>query len=270
MKRIYLATFLITMTLGAAPLTAQPPQQMPAQSAGAGMPSAELVSACVDAQQQVAALATRVNGRLEDARQTNSPQEMRAALADLQATLVEIRARAAQCSPLQAAAQTADPHAGHAIPGTPQKQVAPGTPVVQPGSTTPAPGAPDPHAGHSMPATKAPSEVKSTAKPADPHAGHATRPARKAAPSKPAAKPADPHAGHDTGKPASKLAGKAPAAKPVSKQILVQGCDKPIDPATAPSTTYKGVTYYFCSAEDRLRFIRNPETFLKKKGPQKQ
>lgn len=32
----------------------------------------------------------------------------------------------------------------------------------------------------------------------------------------------------------------------------------------APKTTYKGVTYYFCSAEDRLRSISNPEMYLKK------
>jgi YHS domain-containing protein len=37
-----------------------------------------------------------------------------------------------------------------------------------------------------------------------------------------------------------------------------------IDPAKAPSATYKGKTYYFCSAADRLRFIRNPETYVKK------
>jgi YHS domain-containing protein len=260
------------MALGAALLSAgQSPQRTLAQPAGAGMLSPGLVSACVDALQQVAALAAQVNRRLEDARQTNNPQEMRAALADLQATLVEIRTRAEQCSPLQAAAQPGGPQAGHAGSGAAAKPVAPGTPVVQPGSTTPAPAAPDPHAGHSMPVTKATSAIKPASKPADPHAGHAPPAPKAAAPSKPASKPADPHAGHDTGKPASKSPGTLPAAKPVSKQILDQGCDKPIDPATAPSATYKGVTYYFCSAANRLRFIRNPETYLKmKKGPDKQ
>jgi YHS domain-containing protein len=37
-------------------------------------------------------------------------------------------------------------------------------------------------------------------------------------------------------------------------------------PDNAPTTTYKGKTYYFCSAAERLRFIRNPETYLKAAG----
>jgi YHS domain-containing protein len=45
-------------------------------------------------------------------------------------------------------------------------------------------------------------------------------------------------------------------------------CAQPVDPETAPSTTYKGKTYYFCSAADRLRFIMNPETALKGGGGQ--
>jgi YHS domain-containing protein len=33
-----------------------------------------------------------------------------------------------------------------------------------------------------------------------------------------------------------------------------------------PTTTYKGKAYYFCSAAERLRFIMNPETYLKGAG----
>lgn len=74
-----------------------------------------------------------------------------------------------------ALAQTADPHAGHAMPATPQ-----------PTSSPPA----DPHAGHVMP-SPAPTASQG---PADPHAGH-TMPATEA--------PPDPHAGHDMASPAT-------------------------------------------------------------------
>ncbi|MDP1616596.1 copper resistance protein B [Phenylobacterium sp.] len=69
-----------------------------------------------------------------------------------------------------AAAQAADPHAGHVMPAKPSASS-----PARPAETPAAPA--DPHAGHVMPAQPAPA-------PADPHAGH-VMPA-----------PADPHAGH--------------------------------------------------------------------------
>jgi hypothetical protein len=63
--------------------------------------SPELVTACIEAQQRVVALADQAAARLETARQSNSPREMRAAVAELQAMLVEIRTEAAGCAPLQ-------------------------------------------------------------------------------------------------------------------------------------------------------------------------
>jgi YHS domain-containing protein len=207
-------------------------------AAQATQPSPQLVSACVQSQQQAASLAARVNQRLEAARQTNEAAAMRAAMDDLQAALVELRAALQACDPLQVAA---DPHAGHAMPGT--------TPA-------PAPAAP-----------KAPTPV-------DPHAGHAT-PAKPAAPpaakpgapvAKPTPKPADPHAGHATPVPAKPAAPSAKPGAPAPKETIDPVCAKKVDPETAPSTTYKGKVYYFCSPADRLKFIRNPETWLKK-GP---
>jgi hypothetical protein len=62
----------------------------------------ELVAACVEAQQRVVALADQAEARLETARQSNSPREMRAAVAELQAILVEIRDEASECAPLDA------------------------------------------------------------------------------------------------------------------------------------------------------------------------
>ena len=184
MRRTLAAAFAAGLTWMAAPAMAQHEgHQVPAQQA-ANAPAAELVAACVAAQRHVSSLADGVNGRLEDARQSNSPQQIRAALADVQAALVEIRTRAAACSPLQAASQPADPHAGHTMP----------------------------------------SPAKSGQPPPKP----------------------------------------APESK-AEKETIDPVCGKTVDPGKALSTAYRGKTYYFCSAEDRLKFIRNPETYLKKK-----
>lgn len=42
-------------------------------------------------------------------------------------------------------------------------------------------------------------------------------------------------------------------------------CGMKVDPKTATSATYNGKTYYFCSAEDKAKFEKNPETYMKKK-----
>jgi YHS domain-containing protein len=218
MKRRFIAACAFVLPWGVAAASAQhADHQMPGQQPP-GAPSPSLVASCVASQRQIVSLADLINGRLEEARQSNSPQQMRAALADLQAALVEIRTRAGACSPLQDAAETADPHAGHVMPQTP----APTT------SDTPAP-------------PPAPSAAKpGTAKAADPHAGHTSTPPAKTPP--PASKP-------------------APSPQKEAKDPV---CGKMIDPAKAPSATYKGQTHYFCSAADRLKFIRNPETYVKK------
>ena len=89
------------------------------------------------------------------------------------------------------------------------------------------------------------------AKPADPHARHAAAPA---------AKPADPHAGHAAPPPAK------PATTKFADDPKRLTCSPPVDPDSAPTTTYKGKAYYFCTAAERLRFILNPERYLKEGG----
>lgn len=88
-----------------------------------------------------------------------------------------------------AAAQAADPHAGHVMPAQPA-------------------AAADPHAGHVMPAKPPASSparpAETPAAPADPHAGHVM-------PAQPAATPTDPHAGHVMPAPADPHAGHAMA-----------------------------------------------------------
>lgn len=81
-----------------------------------------------------------------------------------------------------AAAQSADPHAGHTMPAPAPAPTPKPTPKPTP---TPGPvsGPGDPHAGHVMPAEPAPAS--------DPHAGHAMPPPE------PEPDVADPHAGHE-------------------------------------------------------------------------
>lgn len=78
------------------------------------------------------------------------------------------------------------------------------------------------------------------------------------APAKPA--PAKPAAA-----PAPKAATKTTPFATDPKKLV---CAQAVDPDAAPSTTYKGTAYYFCSAADRLRFIMNPERALKGGGGQ--
>lgn len=219
-------------------------QQPPAVDHSAhAAPQAAPAGDCMTAQSKVAVTAASARARLEAARQTNDPAHLRAALDE---AMIALGAMLAATEPCRVAAPASMPHAAH---------------------DAPAAGAP---------AAAAPA----AAKPADPHAGHVapSRPAAKPA-ARPPAKPADPHAGHAAPAPskpstgASKPAPKAastPAAKttPFATDAKKLVCAQPVDPDTAPSTTYKGKTYYFCSAADRLRFIMNPETALKGGGGQ--
>ena len=44
-------------------------------------------------------------------------------------------------------------------------------------------------------------------------------------------------------------------------------CSPPIDPTTAPTTTFEGKTYYFCSANDREEFLKDPRMSLSMMPP---
>ena len=41
-------------------------------------------------------------------------------------------------------------------------------------------------------------------------------------------------------------------------------CGMKVDPKTAPSAAYQGQTYYFCSAEEKAQFEKDPASFLRK------
>lgn len=59
----------------------------------------------------------------------------------------------------------------------------------------------------------------------------------------------------DQNRPAEKKAGKA--TDPV--------CGMDVDAKTAPSTKYRGKTYYFCSPDDQAKFLKSPDAYLSKK-----
>jgi YHS domain-containing protein len=214
--------------------------QHEAHQAGVGQASPEMVQ-CGRVQPVIDAIITAAMARVETARLSNNPAEMRAAVDHLEAALRDIRAQLAPCS---AAAAATDPHAGHAA--TPARP-APVQPVVPGAKAKPTekPAAPDPHAGHSGTA----------AKPGDPGAKGAAG-ASKAAPKTKPSTPSDPHAGHGT-------TGK-PAAEVKDGKVMDPVTGLMVDPATAPKTTYQGQTYYFSSEQSRKEFLTNPAKFAKK------
>jgi YHS domain-containing protein len=106
------------------------------QAAGAQAASSELTQ-CLRVQPAIQNIIAGAMARAEAARLSNSPADLRAALDQLEAALRDIRSQSAPCA---AAAASADPHAGHAMPTA---QPAPATAPAQ------APAA-DPHAGHMM------------------------------------------------------------------------------------------------------------------------
>jgi YHS domain-containing protein len=198
-------------------------------------PGSADMAQCAQVQPAVANILDAARARLESARQSNDPAQLRAAVDHLQAALRDLRTQLAPCA---AAGAAVDPHAGHSMPQ----------------STDPPADVADPHAGHKTPpAAAAPKEAPKPPAAADPHAGH-DRPAAKPAakPAKPKPQP-DPHAGHAPGMP----------DKPAGKQMdPVTGLM--VDPATAPKTTHQGETYYFSSEASKKEFLENPAKFARK------
>jgi YHS domain-containing protein len=61
------------------------------------------------------------------------------------------------------------------------------------------------------------------------------------------------------------MMGSGSGEKKASKKVTDPVCGMEVDPKTAPSAAYEGKTYYFCSAEDKAKFEKSPETYVKKK-----
>ncbi len=204
-----------------------------------------LVTACVQAQQQVMMAADGANRRLELARQTNQPAAMRAAMDDLQVVLSSMRTQLTPCATLEAAAAPAGgAMAGHDMSTmSPPGARSPGMPVMPTGS----PAAADPHAGMVMPA--------SPVRPAAAGAARAAAPA-----GKPATAPADPHAGMVMPAPAAPASSTATLPAPATSVDSLK-CPRPVDPRTALRVLHQGRTYYFCSEQERSTFVKDPAKY---------
>jgi YHS domain-containing protein len=114
-------------------------QHVPHQAA-APRPSTDL-GQCARAQPVVDNIIAVAMNRLESARQSNNPAEMRAAVDRLEAALRDIRTQLAPCSSATAAA---DPQAGHTMPGMQQPPVTPAPAAPMDHSKMPMGGEPKP------------------------------------------------------------------------------------------------------------------------------
>lgn len=202
---------------------------MPGMPQGAPGVNPQLVAACVQSQQQVMTAADGANRRLELARQTNQPAALRAAMDDLQSVLSSMRAQLAPCAEMQMAA----------------------TPVAHDMANMPG--------MVNMPGHDAANTPASPVSAADPHAGHVMLNAAPAA-AVPQAQPAAPRAQGQVATPPStapKMVMIMTATDPAKLQ-----CPTKIDPKTAPKTTYRAKTYYFCSEKDRAEFLTAPDISL--------
>lgn len=61
------------------------------------------------------------------------------------------------------------------------------------------------------------------------------------------------------------MSGKA-ATPTTAAKVVDPVCGMEVEAANAPKTTYAGKTYYFCSEEDKAKFLKNPEQYLPKKS----
>lgn len=115
----------IALTAAFVPVVAA--AQLEAHQAGAPEASAEMVQ-CARVQPAIDRIITAATARLESARQSNRPEELRAAVDHLEAALRDIRAQLAPCSAVASKAPNqspADPHAGHTAEQQPGKQIDP-------------------------------------------------------------------------------------------------------------------------------------------------
>ena len=58
--------------------------------------------------------------------------------------------------------------------------------------------------------------------------------------------------------------GTAAAAQAATAQVVDPVCGMKVDPKTALTSTHAGKTYYFCSKEDKAKFDKTPDSYLKK------
>ena len=240
--RTVIATAALSLTL-----TSAWAQQAGHQMAGTAQASGGGAAMCAQNSQGVTRTIDIINARIEDARQTNDASKLRAAIGDLQSVFAQIKSQLADCVGLSVEAGGAMGN----MPGMDHSKVqAQGTPVMQPGSPSPAPGATGgtPMAGmdHSkMPMAPAASATPPASAPA---AGQMAgmdhskmqMPAKRAnTVARAGAKPAAPAAGMDHAKTAEAPASKAGAPEP-SKMAAMDHSKMAGDKVAAPAVGTHG------------------------------
>jgi YHS domain-containing protein len=58
--------------------------------------------------------------------------------------------------------------------------------------------------------------------------------------------------------------GMTSGEKKTAGKVVDPVCGMTVDPVAAPSAMYKGKTYYFCSEDDKEKFEKSPEAYVKK------
>jgi YHS domain-containing protein len=148
MKRQTIVCSILAACSGvfAVPAFAQHEGHDAGSAAAAGGVSAQLVSQCVESQRQSLGLVDAANARLESARQSNSPTEIRAALSDLQRGLIDMRTVLSRCTELQQALASAPAAttAGHDMSNMPAAPPA-ASPAAPKSGSTAGQGAASPH-----------------------------------------------------------------------------------------------------------------------------
>jgi YHS domain-containing protein len=56
------------------------------------------------------------------------------------------------------------------------------------------------------------------------------------------------------------------AGSSTTAKLVDPVCGMEVDKAKATTATYKGQTYYFCSEDDKAKFLKNPEQYAAKKS----
>jgi YHS domain-containing protein len=77
------------------------------------------------------------------------------------------------------------------------------------------------------------------------------------------------HGGHGSAGAAQKPAGPTMVMVQTALDPAKLSCSPKIDPKEAPKTTYRGTTYYFCSAKERDEFLTNPAMSLSMMPPKR-
>ncbi|MEO6214179.1 MAG: YHS domain-containing protein [Vicinamibacterales bacterium] len=221
--------------------------------------------ACAQGGMKALAIVETASARAASARETDSPMDVRHAMAEVQTSISAAQAQLFACRAAVSTPLAAGSPAG-AMAGVDHSKMAMGTPasIAKPA----APGA------------------KPAAKPADAMVGmdhskmNMGKPASTVKPpapgARPAAKPADAMAGMDHSK--MSIAGATPkaddAAAPgpgsaglptsMAERVADPACPDNVGKATAPKSVYERKVYYFCSSKARDEFRKDPGAYLKK------